>query len=129
MGTHRLDGATENYQTSSNDYNGTLSLGTQGSAGDTDASGYTYALAKYDGQNAGYVLFYIPDFGTTLPQYSYSIWGSSEQYALSHFIGFDGGTATPSGTPSVPEPSTFLLLGAGLVALRMVSNRFGIKNL
>ena len=42
-----------------------------------------YALVKYDGPNAGYVLYNVADFdggSGNLPEFSYSIWGKAEQY-------------------------------------------------
>ena len=49
--------ATENYATSNVDYNGTLNNGTQVGVS-TNILAFEYVLAKYDGQNAGYVLFH-----------------------------------------------------------------------
>src|SRR5436190_18784862 len=53
------------------DYSATLSNPDQSDPGDfTVDSGFDYVLAKYAGQQAGYVLFHIPTLGTTtLPQY------------------------------------------------------------
>jgi hypothetical protein len=51
-GNTPLDGATENYETSTTDYSGTLTGGTQVGGGVLDPSGYDYVLAKYNGQNA-----------------------------------------------------------------------------
>jgi hypothetical protein len=110
-------GSAENYKTGPTDYNGTLTGGTQIS-GSTDVSGYTYVLAKYDGQNAGYVLFNVADYGNTIPSTSASIWlnEQSEGYNLSHFTGF-GGNGVPDGG------ATMLLLGAALSALGFANRK------
>ena len=84
-------------------------------------SGYTYALAKYDGQNAGWVLFYLPTFGTTLPEYSYSIWGKdASQYQISSFWVFNPVTAPDGG-------STAALLGSALVGFGILRRRFSSR--
>ena len=101
------------YATSNTDYSGDLSGGAQGAAGDvTVDAGFEYALAKYDGPNGGYVLFYLGGAATTLPNPSSPLWGEGGQYGLSHYTTFNA--------TSVPEPSTLLLLGGGLVGLGFV---------
>ena len=98
------DGVDEDYETGNNDYSGTLTGGLQ--LDSSDVSGYEYALGKYDGQNAGYVLFNIPDLGgSSIPEYPNPIWGGPEQYQLSHATVFN----------SVPEPATMLLFGSGIL--------------
>jgi hypothetical protein len=112
------------YNTSSTDYTGTIiGPGVQGAAGDyTVDAGWQYALAKYDGKNGGYVLFCLNGAATTLPQYSYSIWGDNpEQFAISHYTTFN----------PVPEPTTLiagalLLLPFGVSTARMLRNRRSI---
>jgi len=61
-------------------------------------AGYDYALAKYNGKNAGWVLFYVGGKETTLPRYSYSLWTNNPgKYEISNFTAFhsvpDGGSA------------------------------------
>ena len=76
-GNSPTDGVEENYQTSNTyDYDGTVSGGIRidGST-PPDVSSYEWVVAKYNGQNAGYVMFNVND-ATTIPEYSYSIWGN-----------------------------------------------------
>lgn len=85
-------------------------------------SGYTYVLAKYDGINAGSIVWKTDGAAFTLPEFSYSIWGDAGQYQISHWTGFSPGSE-PS--PAVPEPSTIiagalLLLPFGVSALRVL---------
>jgi hypothetical protein len=84
-------------------------------------SGYQYAIAKYDGQSAGWVLFDLTlyDSGSyELPANSFSIWGKDEEsYRMSSFTVFN--------PISVPDGgSTAVLLGAALLALGAVGRRF-----
>ena len=50
-GNTPLDGSTENYKTSTTDYNAVVTGGTQDNSGNLNVSAYTYVMAKYDGQN------------------------------------------------------------------------------
>jgi hypothetical protein len=107
--------STRTFLTGPTDYQnlGTLTLGLTDDTGNTSVpSGYKYAIAQYDGPNAGYVLFYLGGSAADLPADSYSLWGgNSGQYGLSHYDTFD---AMP-----VPEPATMTLLllpfGAGIL--------------
>jgi hypothetical protein len=105
------NGNTEDYETSSTDYNGTLSGGVDAGA-ILDVSAYTWVLAKYDGRNGGFVLFNVADAGGTIPEFSNPLWGAAgtQQYQLSGVTAF-GGTSVPDGG------STMLLLGAALTGL------------
>lgn len=97
------DNTTENYETSSTDYVGTLAGGVRVNGATPDITAYTWVVGKYDGQNAGYVVFNVADYlaaaapgTTTIPEFSYSIWGTSpDQYQLSNITGYgqvpDGG--------------------------------------
>ena len=109
------------YATSNTEYSGDLSGGVQGASNDnTVDAGFEYALAKYDGQNGGYVLFYLGGVATTLPSVSNTLWGAADtdQYALSHYTAFNG-------TPTVPDGgTTLILLGAALGGLGLVRRRF-----
>jgi hypothetical protein len=115
--------ATEIYTTGTIDYSGTLSGAVQSAAGAYIVpSGYDYVLAKYDGQNAGYVLFYLGGQSATLPLYSYNIWGSATDpsYLISHYTTFNCTNCT-----SVPDGgSTVTLLGSALFAFGMLARKF-----
>ena len=107
------------------DYSGTLSNPVQSGAGDNTVNpGFAFVLAKYNGQNGGYVLFHLPTFGSnTLPQFPDNFWTTTGQYALSHHTTFtsDGPVVTPRGVPD--GGSTAALLGSILFAVGFVRRR------
>jgi hypothetical protein len=116
-----IDGTTTCYETSSTEYAGApstvLTGGVRVDGGSTDVSGFTYVLAKYNGNNAGFVLFYVPTFGNTIPQYPATLWTDNRyQYGLSNFTGWNG-TSVPDGG------ATLILLGAALGGLGVVRRR------
>jgi len=72
-------------------------------------SGYDFVMGKYDGPNAGYVLFSLaPHDSLLIPQHPTAFWTLGEQYEISHWVGFNA---------TVSEPGTLLLLGVGLLAI------------
>ena len=95
-----------------------------------DVTGFEYLLGKYDGPNAGDLVWYVAGLSGTVD--ILANWGpnpTGTQYGLSHWALFDAdGHATPSGTPSVPEPSALILLGSGLLASRIVLKKLGTRN-
>ena len=116
------------------DYSGTLTItgAFQGVAGATSIpAGWDYALAKYDGQNAGYALFYLGGTASTIPAAPYNIWTTgTDQYALSHWTVFNGtNEINPTdGGGGVPDNgSTLTLLGMGLTGLGMVHRKMANK--
>ena len=118
--------SNENCKTSNTtfDYSGTLTnllgdgakienpLGSQ-----LTVMGFQYVLAKYDGPNAGYVLFYLPTFGNTIPAKPDNFWSTSGQYDISHLTRFNATTTVPDGG------TTLGLLGLGLMGLSYVRRR------
>jgi hypothetical protein len=100
--------------------------GIQGGSGTTInlGSGFTYLLGKYDGPNAGDLVWYVAGLtSVTIP----GKWGPADQeYGLSHWAVFnptDGPSEGPGDGPSegpAPEPASLLLFGAALSA-------FGIR--
>jgi hypothetical protein len=119
------DGNDEAYSTSTTDYSGTLTL--TGSAKDDSGAttgawvNYEFVIGKYDGPNAGIIMFNVADWtaanGAFLPEFSDTIWTNNQGagYQLSHWVAFNPTT--------VPEPSMILLLGAGLVGIGFARNK------
>jgi hypothetical protein len=92
-------------------------------------AGYAYVLIKYNGQNAGYVLYATGGEAALLPKFPQSIWvgkndPEKEQYGISGWTGYYG-TLTPNpSTGQVPEPAsvaiwTLLSLCCGGFASKM----------
>lgn len=113
------------YATSNTEYAATLSSPVQSTIDGHDNTvnaGFMYALAKYDGPNAGYVLFFLNGAATTLPEYPFPLWGdNASQYQISHHTGFN---AVQVNQTSVPDGGTTLtLLGAALGGLGLVRRR------
>jgi hypothetical protein len=111
------------YSTSATEYSGLINgPGIQSAVGATHVdAGWEYALAKYDGQNAGYVLFFLGGAAADLPGDSASIWlnGQGKGYGISHFTVFDP-------TPTVPDGgTTVMLLGAALSGLALLRRKLG----
>ena len=108
------------------DYSGTI-LGATGvkdeSGGGAIPAGWGYAMAKYDGPNAGYVLYALGGTATTIPVFPYNFWTTNqEQYALSHYTVFNPSTPPPPPPPpGVPEGGTGMaLLGAVMAGMGLV---------
>ena len=106
------------YRTSSTDYGGTLTSGGKTNCGSCEiAAGWEYVIAKYDGPNGGWVLFYLGGNAAALPQYSYGFWGGPTQYGISDVTVFNA--------VSVPDGgSTAALLGSALFAVAALRRRF-----
>ena len=107
------DGSDEYYMTGPTEYSGTLTDGLRiDGATPTDLDMYEYVLGKYDGQNAGWVLFNMAAYGgDSIPEFSDDLWTNraGEGYQLSNVTVF--------GAAPVPEPGTIVLMGLGLVGL------------
>lgn len=76
---------------------------------------WDYILAKYDGQNAGSLIWYIGEVTTETIDIP-PTWGPDPletQYAVSNYILFN----------AVPLPSSFLFFGSGLLGLASFSRR------
>jgi hypothetical protein len=108
---------TVTYKTSNQNFDGTLSDGSRDDKGGTNVAGFEWVLAKYDGKNAGYVLFHMPTYGgTSIPKYPYDFWTTqTDKWALSNFTGY--GSVPDGGT-------TLMLLGGALVGLEGLRRRF-----
>lgn len=101
------------YQTGPVDYSALLTIGVKKDGVNIVDPGWDYVLAKYDGQNAGYVLFYIPTYGTTLPaKAAFADWNKpdGDGYGLSGWITFNRTTVPDGG-------SMVMLFGMALMGL------------
>ena len=120
-----------NYNTSSTEYGGTIVPGSSVQGANTSvAAGYDFAIAKYDGQNGGYILFYLGGEAATLPEYSYTLWSKNDpgQYQISGYTAFDVSGFNNNTGGSVPEPSTILAGALLLLPLGMSTARILRKN-
>jgi len=91
-------------------------------------AGWGGALAKYDGDNGGYILFLFGGTASTIPEFPYDFWTENEtQYQISHYTLFRGTgavTPTPFDVDPVPEGGvgialfSLVLAGMGLVKFR-----------
>jgi VPDSG-CTERM motif len=126
---------TNCYQTSSTDYVGTVTAvaasGSPASAGVTlPSGGYDYILVKYDGAEAGYVLYYVGGLsGTLVFSPSYPLWdpNTTNQYSANNWYAFNCTDDTCGGGPTFVTPdggSTVTLLGSVLFALGMFARKF-----
>jgi hypothetical protein len=120
------------FNTFATDYNGTVvtASSASGGAGDSVGSGWDFVIAKYDGQNAGYILFYLGGEAANLPQYPANFWTSNtEKFGISGWTAFDAtGIEIIPPTTAVPEPATviagaLLLIPLGVQAARTLRNR------
>jgi len=102
------------------DYSGVLTGFFKMDDGSLEISGYDFAMAKYDGPNGGYILFALGGEAHTLPQYPANFWTLSEQYALSHWTGFN------ASNNSVPEPGIVGLLAVGLIGMVAVRRKMRV---
>jgi hypothetical protein len=107
-GTYGNNSAT--HANTIHDYFGTVNAATTisgGSANTSIPSGWNFVIAKYDGQNAGYVVYYLGGAATTIPAFPANYWTTdTSKYGISGWTAFN---PTP-----VPEP-TNMIAGALLM--------------
>ena len=112
------------FVTSDTEYSGVLAGGLQTN---TAISGYDWGFAKYNGKNAGYVLFYLGGAvaSTIIPQYPADLWTTkSDQYAISHLTVFNASVPPPPPGDTVPDSgSTIALLGLTLAVFGFIARR------
>jgi hypothetical protein len=88
-----------------------------------DVTGFTYLLAKYDADQGGDLVWYVGDLtGLVDIQSTFGSCGANG-CGLSHWDLFNPETDGASPTDTVPEPSTLLLFGAGLIAMRRIAKK------
>lgn len=118
-------GNAQTFLSSSTDYGDptiiTSSATSAYSGADYVGPGFDYVIAKYDGQNGGYVLFYLGGQAADLPTASETIYGDAGtgQYGISGFVAFN---VTPSPVPEAPTiiAGALMLLPLGVGAIRAV---------
>jgi hypothetical protein len=115
------------YQTSATEYAATLTQTNAIQSSTTAVSDYDWGFAKYNGPNAGYVLFYLggANASTIIPNYPAPIWTTNtSKYALSHVTLFNKTVPTNIPVPQVPDSgATVALLGAVLAGLAYFRRR------
>jgi len=115
------------YQTSATEYAATLTLTHAFQSDTTAVANYDWGFAKYNGQQAGYVLFYLggANASTIIPNYPAPIWTTNtSKYALSHVTLFNKSVPTDVPVPQVPDSgATVALLGAALAGLAFFRRR------
>ena len=108
------------YATSALAIGGTLSGGLQ--FGGTDvAAGYEFVMAKYNGPQGGWVLWFINGSAATLPANSAPLWMNPADQAglgLSHYTVFNPRSVPDGGT-------TLALLGLALGGIALIRRRLG----
>jgi hypothetical protein len=115
---------TDEWVTSSTEYSAVLTgpgVKHDGLTAFQSISGYDWAFAKYDGPNAGYVLFYLGGAvaSTIVPQYPANLWTTkSGKYGVSGVTFYN---ETPTQVPD--SGTTAILLGAGLIFIGLIRRK------
>jgi len=83
-----------------------------------DVSGFTYILGKYDGKNAGALVWLVSGLDeVTLPA-KWGLPGGTQTYGLSHYTLFNPTSVPDGGT-------TLMLLGGALIGIGLLRRRLG----
>lgn len=80
---------------------------------------FDYLLGKYDATKAGALVWYVGG----LPYTEYTLPDSYNDLGLSHISAFTAGLPPSGPPPAIPEPTTMLLFGTGLIGLAALSRR------
>jgi hypothetical protein len=87
----------------------------------TVPAGWNYLVVQYDGPNGGSVVIQLDGNDAKVPFDSSLIWGTGDQYAVSHFSVAGPGTEVPDGG------STLALLGFALVGVDQLRRKMMVK--
>jgi hypothetical protein len=109
-----------NYSGTITSTGGQISTGFDGVGGVAIPAGWGGALAKYDGPNAGYVLYVFGGQASVIPEFPWNFWtNQTDQYQISHYTLFSGSVdIEPRGV--VPEG------GVGMALFGMVLAGMGL---
>jgi len=115
------------YVTSNTEYSGSLSgLGMKidgpsgGVGGWGTVSGYDYGFIKYDGPNAGYVLFYLggAQANSLIPDYPANLWTTnSTKFEVSGITFFNQRGSTNEQIPDTGSSVGLFVVGLTLLAI------------
>jgi hypothetical protein len=105
LGGSGTSGGVPVYANTVHDYSGIVIGSSLSGSGQTVPEGWEFVIAKYAGQQAGYVVFYLGGNSATIPSSPQNYWTTQTgKYGLSGWTAFN----------AVPEPTT-LIAGALLL--------------
>jgi hypothetical protein len=123
LGGSGTSGGEAIYANTVYDYSGTVDTAgssfSGGAANTTVPAGWNFVIAKYDGKQAGYVVYYLGGQSETLPTTPLNYWTTTTgQYGISGWTAFN----------AVPEPTTLvagalLLLPFGASTIRILRKK------
>ncbi|MGC3961033.1 MAG: hypothetical protein QM813_24810 [Verrucomicrobiota bacterium] len=103
---------------------------TSGTTTTTIPAGWDFVIAKYDGKNAGYVLYYLGGTSQTIPAYPADYWTANpNKWMISGWTGFNSSSdSVNSGsvTSSVAVPEQSTIIAGNLLLLPLGASVFRI---